>query len=454
MNGRHPVTDTIYALSTARGRAGIAVVRVSGAQAGVALEALSGRLPKPRYARLARLRDPLDGAEIDQALVLWFPGPNSETGEDMAELHLHGGPAVIAGALEALGRVPGLRPAQAGEFVRRAFDNGKLDLSAVEGLADLIAAETAAQRRQALKQVAGTLAARVEAWRTRLVRAMAHLEAGIDFADEEVPGDLEAGVRAEILALQAELAAALEDRGRGERLRSGLNVAIIGPPNAGKSSILNALARRDVAIVSEQAGTTRDVIEVRLDLGGYPVTLADTAGLRALAADGGQQDIEAEGMRRAARRAAEADLTLAVFDVREARDLDPAVLRHLTDESLIVLNKIDLGCPAHTPRADGIPVLSVSAKTGQGLDALVDRLSAFAAQALEAPGEAAAMTRARHREAVSAAAEALGRAASAGAPELVAEDLRLAARALGRITGRVDVEDLLDVIFRDFCIGK
>lgn len=448
------MADTIYALSTARGRAGIAVVRVSGPQAGAALTALAGRLPAPRYARLARLRDPADGSEVDHALVLWFPGPNSETGEDMAEFHLHGGPAVIAGTLEALGRVPGLRPAQAGEFVRRSFDNGKLDLSAVEGLADLIAAETAAQRRQALRQVAGGLAARVEAWRTRLVRAMAHLEAGIDFADEAVPDDLETGVRAEILALQAELAAALEDGGRGERLRTGLNVAIIGPPNAGKSSILNALARRDVAIVSAQAGTTRDVIEVQLDLGGYPVTLADTAGLRALAAEGGQEDIEAEGMRRAARRAAEADLTLAVFDLREARDLDPTVLRHLTTDSLIVLNKIDLGCPARAPRADGIPVLSVSAKTGQGLDALVARLTAFAAQSLEAPGETAAMTRARHREAVTAAADALGRAAGAGEVALMAEDLRLAARALGRITGRVDVEDLLDVIFRDFCIGK
>lgn len=448
------MTDTIYALSTARGRAGIAVVRVSGAQAGAALEALSGRLGKPRYARLARLRDPEDGSEVDQALVLWFPGPNSETGEDMAEFHLHGGPAVIAGTLEALAHVPGLRPAQAGEFVRRAFDNGKLDLSAVEGLADLIAAETAAQRRQALRQMAGGLAERVEAWRARLVRAMAHLEAGIDFADEEVPGDLESQVRQEVASLRADLSAALDDGGRGERLRSGLNAAIIGPPNAGKSSLLNALARRDVAIVSEQAGTTRDVIEVQLDLGGYPVTLADTAGLRALAKEGGQEDIEAEGMRRAARRAAEADLTLAVFDVREARDLDPAVLRHLSADSIIVLNKIDLGCPARTPRADGVPVLSVSARTGQGLDALIDRLSDFAARALEAPGEAAVMTRARHREAVAAAAEALGRAAGAGEVALMAEDLRLAARALGRITGRVDVEDLLDVIFRDFCIGK
>jgi len=448
------MSDTIFALSSAPGQAAIAVIRISGPHAGTALSELAGKLPQPRYARLCTLRDPRDGAEIDRGLALWFPGPNSETGEDLAELQLHGSRAVIEGAIEALGSVPGLRLAEPGEFTRRAFDHGKLDLSEVEGLADLIAAETAAQRRQALRQMAGAFSARAEAWRAELVGALAHLEAGIDFSDEELPAGILGAARQRAAALRDEIVGALDDGGRGERLRSGLRVAIVGPPNAGKSSLLNALARREVAIVSEHAGTTRDAIEVHLDLGGYPVTLVDTAGLRELREAGGQGDIEAEGIRRAEAHAVAADLRLAVFDIREARDPDPATLRHLDRERLVVLNKLDLGCAPALPSVAGHAAVALSAKTGQGLDKLIAELTAVAARNLDSPGEAAGITRARHRAALGEAAEALGRALEAEAIELAAEDLRLAARALGRIAGRVDVEDVLDVIFRDFCIGK
>ncbi len=448
------MTDTIFALSSAPGRAGVAVVRVSGPKAGAALEALAGGLPAPRMACLAALRDPQTGAEIDRALILWFPGPASVTGEDVAELHVHGGRAVIDGAVEALNDLPGLRPAEAGEFTRRAFDNGKLDLSEVEGLADLIEAETAAQRGQALRQMGGALSARAEAWRARLARALAHLEAGIDFAEEDLPGDLEAGVRPEIAALHDEIAAALDDGGRGERLRAGMSVAIIGPPNAGKSSLLNALARRDVAIVSEHAGTTRDVIEVHLDLGGYPVTLSDTAGLREVLAEEGQKSIEAEGIRRAAARAAAADLKLAVIDIRDARDPDRATLALLDRDSLVVLNKADLGGAPGQAEIAGHRASVVSLATGEGLPALIERLTAEAARRFGATSEAPAITRARHRAAFEDAVAALDRSLRAEAVELAAEDLRLAGRALGRIAGRVDVEDLLDIIFHDFCIGK
>ncbi len=481
--------DTIFALSSAPGRAGVAVVRVSGPEAGAALEALAGSRPPERQAALARLRDPRSGAAIDRGLVLWLPGPRSFTGENMAELHLHGGRAVIAAALEALASLPGLRPAEAGEFTRRAFDNGKLDLSEVEGLADLIAAETEAQRRQALRQMEGALSRRTEDWRAVLITALAHAEAAIDFPDEELPHDLENRLAYNILGLQRDLAQYLDDRHRGERLRDGFYVAIIGPPNAGKSTLLNALARRPVAIVSETAGTTRDVIEVHLDLGGYPVTLADTAGLRAAAPDAGaegQAAVEAEGIRRARARAAAADLKLAVFDLRETtpggvtdgpapatedtparrtenasarpgRDapvLDPVTLALVDADTLVVLNKCDLVSNPERIDVGGMPGLPISAKTGAGMAELLARLETEVEARLGGAETTAAVTRVRHRRALEDCAAALERATAAHAPELVAEDLRLALRALGRITGRVDVEDVLDVIFRDFCIGK
>jgi tRNA modification GTPase len=349
--------------------------------------------------------------------------------------------------VEALSALPGLRLAEPGEFTRRAFENGKLDLTEAEAVADIVAAETAAQRRQALRQLDGALGRLYERWRDRLTRALAHLEADIDFPDEDLPGGVAMAVRPVLAGLAAEIAGHLDDGHRGERLRDGVAVAILGAPNAGKSSLLNALARRDVAIVSERAGTTRDVVEVHLDLGGWPVTLADTAGLR-----DATDEIEGEGIRRALDRAEKADLRLAVFDATALPALDPRTLALLGPSTIAVVNKADrapgLDAGAAVPGA-----LAVSAATGAGLPALLERLTGMVADGLDAAGPPA-LTRARHRAALEDCRAALSRALDAPLPELAAEDVRLASRALGRITGRVDVEDLLDVIFRDFCIGK
>jgi tRNA modification GTPase len=357
----------------------------------------------------------------------------------MAEFHLHGGPAVIAALTAALAAIPGCRPAEPGEFTRRGFLNGKLDLSAAEAIADLVAAETDAQRRQAQRLAGGALAKLTEGWAARLTRLLAHLEAAIDFADEDLPADLAARAREEAAALAAEIARHLADGRRGEILRDGLSVAITGPPNSGKSSLLNALAGREAAIVSAVAGTTRDVIEVHLDLAGYPVVLADTAGLRDSA-----DPIEAEGIRRARARAEAADLRLLVLDPAQAPPPGPP-----DERTILVWNKSDLGA---TPPAASGESACVSALTGAGLPELVAHLAARAETLLA--GEPAVITRARHRAALEETATALARAAAQPEPALAAEDLRLALRALGRITGRVGVEDLLDVIFRDFCIGK
>jgi tRNA modification GTPase len=460
--------DTIFAPSTAPGRAGVAVIRVSGPAAGAALTAVGGStLPLPRRAALRAIVDPADGRVIDRGLLLWFPGPASFTGEDLGELHLHGGRAVIAAVLEILDRLPGLRPAEAGEFTRRAFDNGKLDLSAVEGLADLIDADTEAQRRQALRQMEGGLARLTEGWAARLTRVLAHFEAAIDFVEEELPAELDRAALAQAGEVAGEIAAALDDHHRGERLREGLSVVILGAPNAGKSSLLNALARRDVAIVSEAAGTTRDVVEVQLDLAGFPVTLADTAGLRALetaAAEGAaaaQMAIEREGMARARARAALADMTLLLVDL-EAVLQDPTALDAVgalfDARSILLLNKADRCKPEQVrwlceTLRDREPIV-ISAKTGEGLDTALARLVARADEAFGGGEAAAGITRLRHRRALEDCRDALARTQEAELPELAAEELRLALRALGRITGRVDVEDLLDIVFSEFCIGK
>lgn len=437
-------TDTIFALASAPGRAGVQVIRISGPDAGRALQVLTGRpLPEPRLAMLVGLKDPASGELFDKALVLHFAAPASFTGEDVVELHLHGGRAVLTAATQALTGL-GLRVAEPGEFSRRAFEHGKLDLTEAEAIADLVDAETAAQRRQALRQMEGALGQLYDGWRHRLTRALAHLEADIDFPEEDLPGGLSEAVRPVVEGLVSELSDHLADQGRGERLRDGISIAILGAPNAGKSSLLNAIARRDVAIVSNQAGTTRDVIEVQLDLGGYPVLLADTAGLRDAA-----DQVESEGIRRALDRAAKADLKLLVFDGAELPDA--ATLALVDDDALLVMNKADLSGAA--PPLLGRAVLPVSARTGEGVPTLLATLEQSVA-ARYAPSGAPALTRARHRTALEECRENLHRALSAPLPELAAEDVRLAVRALGRITGRVDVEDLLDVIFRDFCIGK
>ncbi len=407
------------------------------------LARLAGGLPKPRMASLRRLRDPGSGATLDHALVLWFPGPSSYTGENAAELHLHGGVAVVAAVGAALVTL-GARPAEPGEFTRRAFLNGRMDLTAAEGIADLIAAETEAQRRQALRQADGALARLADGWARQLTRLLAHQEAAIEFADDDLPSDLGERARAGAGVLRASIEQHLADGGQGERLREGLVVAILGAPNAGKSSLLNALAGREAAIVSARAGTTRDVVEVRLILDGVPVTLADTAGLRET-----QDDIEQEGMRRARRRAEEADLVLAVF----AADvpMDAPTLAWVRPGSVVVANKIDLADPAEL--IGGRVPLATSARTGSGLEQLRACLAEHA-QRLAGTGDAAVLTRPRHRAALAETAHWLREAQAATLPELVSESLRAATRALGRLTGRVGVEDLLDIVFRDFCIGK
>src|SRR5215472_15125362 len=447
-----PPADTIFACATAPGRAGIAVIRISGPRALVAVEALGAGMPSARYLTRVRFRDPESGELVDDGLVAVFPAPRSYTGEDLAELQVHGSRAVIAALLTILGRQPGLRMAEPGEFTRRAFENGKLDLTEAEAVADLVAAETTAQRRQALRQLSGELRDLFEAWRERLLRGLAHLEAAIDFPDEGLPEDITRDVGSTAEGLAGEISRHLKDDRRGERLRDGLSVAILGPPNAGKSSLLNALARRDAAITSAIAGTTRDVIEVHLDLGGYPAILADTAGLR----ESGDE-IEAEGVRRARARATEADLKLMVLDTTRPEEASAAVRALVDAETLVVANKIDLVAEEHasawTDRVGATPALRISVKTGAGLDALLARLTDEFARRFDATG-APLITRARHRAALEECLAALLRYDPAALPELGAEDLRLAARALGRITGRVDVEDLLDIIFRDFCIGK
>jgi tRNA modification GTPase len=437
--------DTIFALATAPGRGGIAVVRVSGPRAGEAVASLGAAPGRPRFAGRARFADPRTGETIDEGMLLWFPAPASYTGEDVAELHVHGGRAVTAALIEALGSLPGLRLAEPGEFTRRGFEHGKLDLTEAEAIADLVAAETAAQRRQALAQLGGALGALYEGWRAALLRALAHLEAAIDFPEEDLPSGLEEEVAGEAARLAREIAAHLADRRRGERLRDGVSIAILGPPNAGKSSLLNALARRDAAITSAVAGTTRDVIEIHLDLGGYPVILADTAGLRETA-----DPVEAEGVRRARARGEAADLKLLIF-AADAPASAAALQAWQDADAVLLASKIDLvppGARGALPPA----ALPLSVVTGEGLDALLARLEGEVANRLA--GEGAALTRARHRAALEETLIALERAGRAAPPELLAEDLRLAARALGRITGRVDVEDVLDLIFREFCIGK
>ncbi len=441
--------DTIYAPSTGSMRAGVAVIRVSGPAAGAALRALTGRpLPPPRLAMRARLAGPGDGEEVDEGLVLWFPGPASFTGEDVAEFHVHGGRAVIDGILDALAAVAGLSPAEPGAFTRRAFENGKLDLTQAEGLGDLVNAETAAQRRQALAQMQGRLGGVYESWRRRLTESLAHVEAAIDFSDQDLPGGTGGGIAGAAGEIAREITAHLADGHAGERLRDGVEVVIVGPPNSGKSSILNLLAKRDAAIVSSVAGTTRDVVEVRLDLGGYPVTLADTAGLSQ-----GGDEIEAEGVRRALGRAREADLKLVVLDGETWPRVDEATAALLGADSLVVVNKVDLGSPRPPLEVGGCPVAPLSALTGEGMEALMEALEAAVAERCPPQG-AVALTRSRHRRALEECASALRRCQKAAAPELAAEDLRLAVRALGQITGRVGVEDILDIIFRDFCIGK
>jgi tRNA modification GTPase len=441
--------ETIFALSSGHGRAGVAVVRLSGPAAGLALDRLAAPRPKPRVAAFRRVRHQETGEVLDEALVLWFPGPRSETGEDMAELHVHGGRAVIAGVLAALGGIQGCRLAEPGEFARRAFTNGKIDLTAAEAVADLVEAETAAQRRQALRQAGGALAQLYDSWRADLVQAQALTEAAIDFSDEADVGSRACEEARRVVArLLPQVRQHLDDGRRGEIVREGFRVAISGPPNVGKSSLLNAFARREAAIVSDEAGTTRDVIEVTLDLGGVPVVLSDTAGIREP-----EGKVEREGIRRAVARVRDAELVLWLMDAADLRPEPPPPDLAGSREMLWVLNKIDLVKGASGRAAPGWFRLSVL--TGEGLPELAKAIEARAAAAAGG-SEAPVITQARHRQQIGATVEALEAYLFGDSAELElrAEDLRRAATALGRITGRVDVEDVLGEIFSRFCIGK
>jgi tRNA modification GTPase len=445
----HPRDQTIFALSSGRPPSAIAIVRVSGSQARLALMRLAKMAPTPRTAARVLLRDAAS-EPIDDAVVLWFPGPASATGEDVAEFHVHGGRAVLASVFAELSAIKDVRSAEPGEFTRRAFENGKLDLTEAEGLDDLIHADTDRQRRQALRQLRGLLGDRARDWRAQIIEAQALIEAGIDFSDEsDVPAELIAPALARIKTLLGEIENVLGASGRSERLRDGLVVAIAGPPNVGKSTLMNQLARREVAIVSPHAGTTRDVIEVQLDLDGYPVTVIDTAGIRET-----DDPVEQEGVRRARTRAAEADLVLWLADAEGEQ------IEHTSGTPVwLVRNKIDLGSigvgTARSGQLIGAREFRISARHGDGLTELVAAMIGFA-QDYFGMNEGALISRERQRKLLQETAEALRRSVDmiGGGEELVAEDLRRAAYSLGRLLGRVDVEDILDVIFREFCIGK
>jgi tRNA modification GTPase len=445
----HPRDQTIFALSSGQLPSAIAIVRVSGSQARAALTQLAGKIPMARTAARVLLRDAAFDP-IDDAVVLWFPGPASATGEDVAEFHVHGGRAVLAAVFAELSGIENVRPAEPGEFTRRSFENGKLDLTEAEGLDDLIHADTDRQRRQALRQLRGLLGDRARDWRAQIIEAQALIEAGIDFSDEgDVPAELIAPALAKIKTLLGEIKDALGASGRSERLRDGLMVAIAGPPNVGKSTLMNQLARREVAIVSPHAGTTRDVIEVRLDLDGYPVTVIDTAGIRET-----DDPVEQEGVRRARARAAEADLVLWLADAAGEK-IGPTSGTPVW----LVRNKIDLGAIEAGAAASGQSVgareFRISARHGDGVAELVTAMIAFAQDYFGA-NEGGLVSRERQRKLLQETAESLQRSVEmiGGGEELAAEDLRRASYSLGRLLGRVDVEDILDVIFREFCIGK
>ncbi len=428
----NPDRRTIFALSSGAPPAAIAIIRISGPDASAAVNAMAGRVPEPRRASLATLFDPVDGRTLDQALILYFPGPATATGEDLAELHLHGGRAVVAAVLAALAKLNHLVPAEPGEFTRRAFDNGRIDLTEAEGLADLLAAETESQRRAALAMAGGALGRMIGGWQDRILAVAGQVEAVLDFSDE---GDVPEGEawRGPIEALANEIAAALA-RPAGERLRDGIRVVVAGPPNAGKSTLLNALAGREVAITSPIAGTTRDVVEAPLALNGRPYVLVDTAGLR-----DSIDAIETIGIQRARDRIDDADLILWLGDPDFAEGGDPRRI-------------IRVAAKADISSSEASADVAVSAVTGEGLDDLVALLEKRASDLLPSEGEVALYR--RHRVALHEVKESLDRACAAPDMLIVAEELRLARQTLDRITGRAGVENMLDALFGRFCIGK
>ena len=436
--------DTIFALSTAAGQSGVAVIRISGNEVLNVYRTLTHKKkPKERFAEYNKIYDE-NGNIIDNVITLYFQNPKSFTGEDALEIQCHGSRAVIGKVLSLLSEIPNCRMAEAGEFTRRAVYNNKMDLTSAEGLIDLIHADTEAQRAWAVRQMGGELQRIYDAWREDLIQSMAYLEAFIDFPEEEIPPEKMLQIDDKVHTLLHKIALHLNDNKRGQNLKNGFPIAIVGAPNVGKSSLLNALAKKDVAIVSETAGTTRDVVEVYLDIAGYPVIIADTAGLRET-----DENIEKEGIRRALKRVEDAALVIAMGTAKNAPILDEATQKACSNHQnvLLVWNKCDEG------QGDTSSGLSVSVKQGIGMDELYKAIEEKVIEAMGSSNEVM-LTRLRYKTALKECGEALGRALNETELELKAEELRLAARALGKITGIVSTEDLLDVIFSSFCIGK
>ena len=449
------MVDTIYALSTAPGKAGVAIIRISGPESKAVLEKLSVKpKPLPRTAQFSSFFHPDSKILLDKGLFIYFSAPHSFTGEDVVELHIHGGKATISSFYEFLGSCRNVRLAEPGEFTKRSFENGKVDLTEAEAVADLINAETELQRQQALSQLNGSLSELYSSWSELLKQILAHLEADLEFPDEDLPDGMWPKIKTQVENIFEQIQSHLNDGRRGEILREGVKVAIVGAPNVGKSTLLNSLARRDVAIVSEYAGTTRDVIECHLDIKGIPVTFYDTAGLRAeeLGADS-HDEIEKEGIRRALLKAKEADFKMIVFDGSTLPDLDQNSLSMIDADSICVINKLDLVDDTNLEAINGKMPICISAKKEKNLDqliqTLVERVNLY-----EKNRDGPYLTRNRHRIYLEECNSHITNAISQDIPELRAEDIRQAMRALGKITGHVDVEDLLDVIFKDFCIGK
>ncbi len=440
---------TIFALATAPAKSGVAIIRISGAGAVPALALLTAApCPPANYAKYFVIRNPSSGGIIDKGLAIYFKSPHSFTGEDVVELHLHGSIAIIREVLGVLAGIDGLRPAEAGEFTRRAFINGKMDLMEAEGLADLINADTKAQKTQAIRQMQGEISVFYDEIRKTTINCLALLEAYIDFPDEEIPESVLSEWRKSIIMLQEKIRAVLADHKKGERLREGLNIVIIGAPNAGKSSLLNILSGKEAAIVSHHAGTTRDVIEVQMDIAGYPVILMDTAGLRE-----SSDEVEEEGIKRARTRAGQADIKLALFDAAELPEMDNNTRELLDDNTIVIISKADLvASDLQIPQFFNSPI-SLSTKTGQGIDQLLavieDKVTDFFSD-----GVAPFITRNRHRALLQEAELLLGAALQDKPLEIACEELRRAALAIGKITGKIQVDDVLDVIFNQFCIGK
>ena len=440
--------DNIFAPATIIGKSAVAIIRISGPGAYLALQFLGVKAEiKPRVATLRKIFTSA-GEVIDQVLVLWFPAPDSFTGENVLEIQTHGSRAVVSMVIAELSAIKGFRIAEPGEFTRRALVNNKIDLVQAEGLADLVNAETAAQAKQASRQMSGELTVLYHSWRGVLIKILASIEAEIDFPDEAIPADLKEKFFAEIVELKHDIRGHLDDNRAGERLRAGFCITIIGPPNVGKSSLLNFLARREAAIVSEHAGTTRDIVEVHLDIQGYPVIVADTAGLRAAG-----DPVEKEGIGRAIRSVESADLIIALFDVNKLPDLDGFTSGLLARNSILVASKADMAQDWHEKFCEERGLLLISVHNQRGIDRLLGLVAQRTQERLAASADPI-ITRTRYRDALKSALAHIEKLNFDMPAELLAEELKAAARHIGGITDKIDTEDILSELFASFCIGK